>query len=553
MITRDRPELTEQCIRSMRENAADWSRHRLVVVFDGSETEAQQAFAIHDLATVERIQAQVDRFGPLTLIYTGRQVGVGGAKNFGAQWYRNGLSGDASSRRPSPEGSGLLMFSDNDMWYGPGWDTRLETAMQDQPARGMFGQQHKDVTQLGGWRHPFHRIKWPDDYIADIIDVTGRATMGRLVATDAVTGNCFVMRWSDWLKYGPFDSNAIGPGQSEDYALSQRIRAGGGLVATLDPPVAIHCGLVNSVGEPATGWRECEKQITEQLAGLSTEMRDSVLIMRPVPELPQVSSAERIRQVLRGGSPFQQVFEEARERVGMQPREATARGTTLADINECWNRDVVERIAQRRDHPTYETRPLCLNIGSGQRRFESTPEAIWVNVDSQRVPPDRVPDVLCNVGVHQLPYVDSSAQYVVLHQVAEHFGCGESEPMLRECWRVLKRGGSLIITVPDMRKLAARWLGGEMDTQLFMTNVYGAYMGDEADRHKWGFDWVSLRDYLAEMLVPANNHCDSHTAVFPDCDLCVGDVVRPFNWRPIPGADIAGPDWWILAVEVIKP
>ena len=64
-----------------------------------------------------------------------------------------------------------------------------------------------------------------------------------------------------------------------------------------------------------------------------------------------------------------------------------------------------------------------------------------------------------------------------------------------------------------------------------MTNLYGAYMGDEADRHKFGYTGESLAVYLQE--------------------CCGWTTVRTFDFRPIPGADIAQ-DWWILGVEAIK-
>lgn len=490
LITRDRPELTEQCIRSMRENAADWSGHRLVVVFDGSETEAQQAFAIHDLATVERIQAQVDRFGPLTLIYTGRQVGVGGAKNFGVAYIQRQLELfnklDLPVKLEHAENS-LLMFSDNDMYYLPDWDAILEHAAEG------------PVTQIGGWRHPYHQLGHFCGTLPNVGNVVHQV--------DAVTGNCFVMRWSDWLKYGPFDSNAIGPGQSEDYALSQRIRAGGGLVATLDPPVAIHCGLVNSIGEPATGWREMESQVTEQLAGLGAEMRDSVLIMRPVPELPQVSSAERIRQILRGGSPFQQVFEEARERVGMQPRE------------------------QPVPEPTRSRRLHGVNIGSGQRRFESVPAVWWQNVDLVNRPPDQVPDIVGDARNLDSVFVRDSQDYVVSHHLHEHLGHGEADPITKAAYQVLRVGGSLLVFTPDARKLAGRWLGGELDDFQFAVQMMGAYQGEESDRHRWLYTQDTLEHSLA--------------------NAAPWSVVKPFDWRMIPGADLAR-DWYIAAVECVK-
>ena len=70
-----------------------------------------------------------------------------------------------------------------------------------------------------------------------------------------------------------------------------------------------------------------------------------------------------------------------------------------------------------------------------------------------------------------------------------------------------------------------------MSTQIYMTNLYGAYMGNEEDRHRWGFDPFSLRLFL------------DTSAEWKQ--------VKEFDWRTIPGSDCAR-DFWILAVECVK-
>lgn len=170
-----------------------------------------------------------------------------------------------------------------------------------------------------------------------------------------------------------------------------------------------------------------------------------------------------------------------------------------------------------------------LNIGSGQRRFTSTNEMTWLNIDS--VARDMMPDVLAN-GAHLENICDSDmTDVVVLHHVLEHFGCGEAEGLIREAHRVLRPGGSLLVFVPDMQALARRWLDCGLSDQVFMTNVYGAYMGEEADRHRWGYTTGSLLDFLVKSAAWSG--------------------VKMFDGRAIPGASICQ-DWWILGLECIK-
>lgn len=166
---------------------------------------------------------------------------------------------------------------------------------------------------------------------------------------------------------------------------------------------------------------------------------------------------------------------------------------------------------------------LRLNIGSGQRKFGPG----WTNVDCQA---KWEPDVIAD-GASMPMFENGSADYIVLHHVLEHFGCGEGAGLLSECYRILAPGGSLIITVPHVRELVKAWITGRMDDQLYFTNMYGAYLGDEADRHKWGFTSVSLNDSLWA--------------------VAEWNEVGLFDFRPIEGADIVK-DWWILGMEAVK-
>lgn len=167
---------------------------------------------------------------------------------------------------------------------------------------------------------------------------------------------------------------------------------------------------------------------------------------------------------------------------------------------------------------------LLVNLGSGQRPFQKP----WINVDTQaRWNPDIVADG-ANLREH---FADGSAEMIVLSHTLEHYGCNEGNAMLAECYRVLRPGGSLIISVPDLRNLAHAWLDGKLSTETYIIDLYGAYMGDEADRHRFGF----TRDTLAKTL----------RSVAPWAD------VRSFDDRKIPGMDLAA-DFWILSLEAIK-
>ena len=171
-----------------------------------------------------------------------------------------------------------------------------------------------------------------------------------------------------------------------------------------------------------------------------------------------------------------------------------------------------------------------LNCGSGQRPFSAatTSGVGWINID---INPKWNPDIVGNWNdLRECGVEDNTVDYVVSHHSLEHVGCGEGDGFIREAYRVLKPSGSLLVFVPDLRLLAQRWLTGQLDTQLYLTQIYGAYMGHPSDRHAWGYTNSTLKGYLGGFGF---------------------SCVVAFDWRPIAGADIAR-DWYICGMEAIK-
>ena len=182
--------------------------------------------------------------------------------------------------------------------------------------------------------------------------------------------------------------------------------------------------------------------------------------------------------------------------------------------------------------------PLMINCGSGQRPFDSPP---WVNVDIQeKYKPDFVADW------RSMPmFTDGSADVIVAHHTIEHVGCGEARPFFKEAYRILKPGGSLIITVPDVERLVSRWEAGGIDDYTLMVNLMGAYMGDEADRHKWHYTFGGLKAEL--MIAVAEIQTVSGVGEW--------GAVKRFDWRKLPGMRVGADgvrDWWIMGVEAVR-
>ena len=170
---------------------------------------------------------------------------------------------------------------------------------------------------------------------------------------------------------------------------------------------------------------------------------------------------------------------------------------------------------------------LRINGGSGQRRF-GTPEFPWVNVDRQE---RWSPEVLADIASMPM-FDDNSADIIVYHHSAEHLTLDDSKSAFHEAWRVLKPGESLLVFVPDLTALVQYWIEGRISDFIFAVNLHGAWQGDPCDLHRWSWTQKTLKEHLLKS-APWSR-------------------VIPFDWRPIPGADIAGRDFWIQAQEAIK-
>jgi len=90
-----------------------------------------------------------------------------------------------------------------------------------------------------------------------------------------------------------------------------------------------------------------------------------------------------------------------------------------------------------------------LNLGCGKRYHKD-----WVNVDMVSYDP--------NVQEHNLltgiPYPDNTFDVVYHSHILEHFSKKDGEFLIKECYRVLKKGGTIRIVVPDLEQIIRLYL-----------------------------------------------------------------------------------------------
>lgn len=116
----------------------------------------------------------------------------------------------------------------------------------------------------------------------------------------------------------------------------------------------------------------------------------------------------------------------------------------------------------------------CLNLGCGARLHPA-----WTNVDYVA----SAPSVMTHDLRRGVPFPDDEFDVVYHSHVLEHFSKTQGRQFLRECFRVLKRGGTLRVAVPDLERIA----------EMYLRTLEQAAAGDERARHD--YDWMMLELY----------------------------------------------------------
>lgn len=103
------------------------------------------------------------------------------------------------------------------------------------------------------------------------------------------------------------------------------------------------------------------------------------------------------------------------------------------------------------------SKPACLHVGCGELVM-----AEWLNVDL--LPRQRT--VIAADLRRGLPFLAEESMDFIYHEhFLEHLELRDGRRFLRECHRVLKRGGRMRIAVPDLDAFVRRYLAGEADAE----------------------------------------------------------------------------------------
>lgn len=211
MLAHNRPRLTEQAIASLIRNTT--TKFRLMIVDDYSSSETADMLDEYSDASGDTIRVAHSRI---------TRLGPGLARNIGIRKSEQWGRGEA------------LYLIDNDTFHLPEWDEHLLIAFEAAKSVGF--------KILGGYCHPFQQRG--KNY--------GTTQVGVVRELEALGLLSWLMDWSTWDSFGPFDA-AVKVNGSEDWAMCQRIRKAGGKVGVLEPGVVINTGLTSSDGKPCPG------------------------------------------------------------------------------------------------------------------------------------------------------------------------------------------------------------------------------------------------------------------------------------------------------------
>jgi predicted SAM-dependent methyltransferase len=147
-------------------------------------------------------------------------------------------------------------------------------------------------------------------------------------------------------------------------------------------------------------------------------------------------------------------------------------------------------VLQARQAPTYRRlrapdRPLRLHLGCGSQRFEG-----FINIDLK---PTSATDYVAHIG--KLPCPTDSVDRIETYHVIEHIPHPEAPDTLREWYRVLMPGGTLIIECPEMDEAVRRYLAGD---ERMLATLYG-WQRYPGDTHFYGYNVTRLAALLREV------------------------------------------------------
>ena len=174
-----------------------------------------------------------------------------------------------------------------------------------------------------------------------------------------------------------------------------------------------------------------------------------------------------------------------------------------------------------------------LHLGCGERYLSD-----FIHIDARSFP-----HVDYVTQVDKLPmFKDESVDLIYSSHLLEHFRRQETERVLSEWYRVLKKGGLLRIAVPDFEKIVEMY-SRTKDIQLVLGLLHGRQDYPE-NAHHVSFDFISLSAILRKVGFQQVRRWDWRQVFPPGYD--------DFSQAYLPHMDKEGGTLMSLNVEALK-
>jgi predicted SAM-dependent methyltransferase len=121
---------------------------------------------------------------------------------------------------------------------------------------------------------------------------------------------------------------------------------------------------------------------------------------------------------------------------------------------------------------------MKLHLGCGKNVKEG-----YINIDGYVEGENIV-----KMDILHMDYPAESADEVLAEHLFEHIPFKDEEQLFRECFRVLKKGGKLVVETPDMEWLCEQFLKAKDEfTEFYKVGAVDHYYGHgRSVEHRWG-------------------------------------------------------------------
>lgn len=145
--------------------------------------------------------------------------------------------------------------------------------------------------------------------------------------------------------------------------------------------------------------------------------------------------------------------------------------------------------------------PIKLNLGCGTDYKQG-----WINIDNNS--DDNIEKLDLNFDLRKpLPYKKNSVDFIFHEHLLEHLTVEEGQVFIKNCMKVLRKGGVMRIAMPDLEEAVALYLDPKwknsslikdfgldfVQTRAELLNMSFSWWG-----HKWVYDWEELKRRLKQ-------------------------------------------------------